>query len=127
MVDVKVVYEALSSSMERDSRRKGSHNNDPEEAGQVSLLIHDVFGGEILKTHNKKGWHFYNRIEGKRMDFTKSGIMGSSVDIRFEDILSTPDEIHKYFENEDYLIFFMKFVKAFEEAVGLDKYRSLAT
>lgn len=44
-------------------------------AGQcnvTSLLIHDLFGGELLKTPLPAGDHFYNRIEGRRYDFTAS-------------------------------------------------------
>ena len=44
-------------------------------AGQcnvTSLLIHDLFGGELLKTPLPAGDHFYNRIEGRRHDFTAS-------------------------------------------------------
>jgi hypothetical protein len=87
----------------------------------VSLLIYDIFGGEILKTHEKKGWHFYNRIEGERIDFTRRKISKLSKNDRFEDIPSTPDETHNYFEPEDYSTFLMRFVRAFEEAVGLER------
>lgn len=44
-------------------------------AGQcnvTSLLIHDLFGGELLKTPLPAGDHFYNRIGGRRYDFTAS-------------------------------------------------------
>lgn len=44
-------------------------------AGQcnvTSLLIHDLFGGELLKTPLSAGDHFYNRIGGRRYDFTAS-------------------------------------------------------
>jgi hypothetical protein len=44
-------------------------------AGQcnvTSLLIHELFGGDLLKTPLPAGDHFYNRIEGKRYDFTAS-------------------------------------------------------
>lgn len=44
-------------------------------AGQcnvTSLLIHELFGGELLKTPLPAGDHFYNRIEGRRYDFTAS-------------------------------------------------------
>ncbi|MBW7962103.1 hypothetical protein [Bradyrhizobium sp. BR 10261] len=44
-------------------------------AGQcnvTSLLIHDLFGGELLKTPLPAGDHFYNRIGGHRYDFTAS-------------------------------------------------------
>jgi hypothetical protein len=89
----------------------------------VSLLIHDIFGGEILKTHNKKGWHFYNRIDGERIDFTKPETEKLPEVNNFEDIPSSPDETHNYFAQEDYSTFFMRFIRAFEESVGLEKYQ----
>ena len=44
-------------------------------AGQcnvTALLVHDTFGGELLKTQLRAGDHFYNRIEHERFDFTAS-------------------------------------------------------
>ena len=44
-------------------------------AGQcnvTALLIHEVFGGDLLKTPLAAGDHFYNRIDGRRFDFTAS-------------------------------------------------------
>jgi hypothetical protein len=44
-------------------------------AGQcnvTSLLIHELFGGDLLKTPLPAGDHFYNRIGGRRYDFTAS-------------------------------------------------------
>jgi hypothetical protein len=38
----------------------------------TSLVVHDILGGEILKTQAPGGWHFYNRIDGKRYDLTAS-------------------------------------------------------
>lgn len=119
-----VVHEALKRSRASDNNpvlvRKNHENGQDSE---TSLLIHDIFGGEILKTHNKKGWHFYNRIDGERIDFTKSEIDNSSMDNQFEDIPATPDETSNYFEQEEYANFFMRFIWAFEEAVGLEKIR----
>ncbi|MBK7713366.1 MAG: hypothetical protein IPJ37_22365 [Bacteroidales bacterium] len=80
-----------------------------------------------MKTHLKKGWHFYNRIEGKRIDFTSSDINNNADETNFEDIPSTPDETYSYFEDEEYSTFLMRFIRAFEEAVGLDNYRPEAT
>lgn len=123
-----VVQEALRRSWELDNNPGCTTDN--LAAGQdsvISLLIHDIFGGEILKTPKKKGWHFYNRINGERIDFTRSDTGKSSEDNRFEDIPSTPDETYSYFEQEDYSSFLMKFVSSFEEAVGLDNFRPLYT
>jgi hypothetical protein len=90
---------------------------------EISSLIHDIFGGEILKTHARKGWHFYNKINGERIDFTSSDTGEAAESYCFEDIPSTRDETVKYFEQVDYSTLFMRFVRAFEETVGLDKYR----
>jgi len=90
---------------------------------EISLLIHDIFGGEILKTHERKGWHFYNKINGERIDFIQSETGKGTSDNYFEDIPSTRDETNKYFEQVDYSTLFMRFIRAFEETVGLDKYR----
>lgn len=38
----------------------------------TALLVHDEFGGDILKTPLPEGEHFYNRIDGERLDFTAS-------------------------------------------------------
>jgi len=91
---------------------------------EVSLLIHDIFGGEILKTSKKRGWYFYNRVNGKRLDLTGSGTNRHSVIKHFEDIPSTPDETNDYVAQEDYSTFYLRFIRAFEEAVGLKKYQS---
>jgi hypothetical protein len=88
----------------------------------VSLLIHDLFGGEILKTHINKSWHFYNRIDGERVDFTRPVTTKTIGKNKFEDIPSTPDETYMYFELEDYSPVFIRFIRSFEEAVGLNRY-----
>ena len=36
----------------------------------TALLVHELFGGEILKTALPEGDHFYNRIDGRRIDLT---------------------------------------------------------
>ncbi len=92
----------------------------------ISLMIQDIFGGEILKTHKKKGWHFYNRINGERIDFTGTSNNKVWINHPFEDIPSSPVETKNYFEKEDYLTFLRRFVKTFEEIVGSEKYRSVA-
>jgi hypothetical protein len=85
---------------------------------EVSLLIHDIFGAEILKTPLKKGWHFYNRIDGERIDFSDSDVDKLSKDDHFEDIPSNPDETSLYFEQVDYSSFYSKFIRVFEEIIG---------
>src|SRR5664279_829570 len=122
MFNKMIVYEALKKSLSSDSERKsGSKIGTSGQDGLISLLIHDVFGGDILKTHTKKYWHFYNRIEGERVDFT--GAKANKIDdfSKFEDIPSTPDETYSYIDQADYTTFFTKFVSAFEDTLGLEK------
>jgi hypothetical protein len=38
----------------------------------TALLVEELFGGEILKTPLPEGDHFYNRIDGRRIDLTAS-------------------------------------------------------
>ena len=42
------------------------------QCGVTALVAQDVLGGDILKTKYGDIWHFYNRIEGEVIDFTKS-------------------------------------------------------
>jgi len=124
MVNSKVVQKALKQTLAMENNH-GLKTNKPadDQSSIISRLIYDTFGGEILKTHKKKGWHFYNRIDGKRVDFTVLKKVKSSKIIHFEDFLSTPDETYNYFAQEDYATFFMRFIRAFEEVIGLKKYR----
>ena len=81
MFDRFVVSEALKNCLAHDSNRNDTCKTDLEQTSLISLLIHDIFGGEILKTHKNKGWHFYNRIEGNANRFYESDINKSSDDI----------------------------------------------
>jgi hypothetical protein len=104
----------------------GSHTGNPalDQSSLISRLIHDIFGGEILKTLNGQDWHFYNMVNGERVDFTASEARNLSRENHLTDIPATADETQKYFEQEDYLTFYQRFVRAFEESVNPDKIRS---
>lgn len=50
-------------------------------AGQcnvTALLIHDLFGGDLLKTPLPAGDHFYNRIGGVRSTSRRASLIGQS-------------------------------------------------
>jgi hypothetical protein len=54
-------------------RTSGKWAADNPARGQCSvtaLLVEEMFGGEILKTPLPEGVHFYNRIDGQRIDLT---------------------------------------------------------
>lgn len=122
MINRTLVYKAIKRSLKSDKLQGIKKSNLAEgKDGVVSLLIHDVFGGEILKTKMKSRWYFYNRIDGKRLDFTRKEKAKSSDDYFFEDIPSSPSETYRYVEKEEYSTFLMRFIMVFEEAVGLNK------
>jgi hypothetical protein len=124
----RIVQKALKSTLELENKPGLPHARISR--GQdsiVSKLIYDIFGGEILKTHMKKSWHFYNRINGKRVDLTGSGTQKSIDNNKFEDIPVTPAETSGYFDKADYFTFMMRFVRAFEEAVGLKQFSKSLT
>jgi hypothetical protein len=122
MFNKRVVQKVLKRTWELDKIPGLTPDSSDDHSSVTSQLIHDLFGGEILKTHKKKNWHFYNRINGERVDFTGSEMGESSKVNDFEDIPSSPDETYDYIDQVDYSTFFMRFVKAFEEAIGLEKY-----
>lgn len=124
MFSRKIVKKVLKRTLVSDFTRSRSPMNPATDQDRIiSMLIHDIFGGEILKTHKRKSWHFYNRINGERLDFSLAETEKSNADKKFEDIPATPDETSGYFDNTDYSTFFMRFVRAFEETVGLGQYR----
>jgi hypothetical protein len=128
MFNKRIVQTALKRTWGSDNNPLLIPDNPADnQSSVISKLIYDIWGGEILKTHNKRGWHFYNRINGKRYDFTKSETVKLSDDNCFEDLLSSTDEIYNYFEQEQYSPFYMRFIMEFEETLGLEKYRPLTS
>jgi hypothetical protein len=71
--DAEQVASALLKSWSLESARQWTAENPA--AGQcnvTALLVHELFGGDLLKTRLPEGDHFYNRIGGRRYDFTES-------------------------------------------------------
>jgi len=67
------VLEALRKSWSLQTARQWQADNPAlGQCNVTALVIHDLFGGEILKTRIAGGAHFYNRLEGRRFDFTSS-------------------------------------------------------
>ncbi|MEY9183939.1 hypothetical protein ABIG06_005514 [Bradyrhizobium sp. USDA 326] len=67
------VQRTLRKAWSLSTARQWTANNPA--AGQcnvTALLVQELFGGDLLKTPLPAGDHFYNRIEGRRYDFTAS-------------------------------------------------------
>jgi hypothetical protein len=59
------------------------------QCGVTTLVINDLFKGDIMKTPAPDGWHFYNKINGQRYDFTESQF---SLAIDYMDVSSNREE-----------------------------------
>ena len=65
------LYNQLLQAWGLDTSSKWQASNPA--LGQCSvtaLVVQDRLGGEILKTDVNGSWHFYNQLNGKRVDFT---------------------------------------------------------
>ena len=72
-VDLNAFRRALEASWSLDSSTLWTKANPAAgQCGVSALVAHDHFGGEILKTRFGAIWHFYNRIDGARVDYTES-------------------------------------------------------
>jgi len=59
------------------------------QCGVTALVVHDQVGGNILKTDVNGAWHFYNQVDGRRVDFTMSQF---ETPIAYDDIPSNRTE-----------------------------------
>lgn len=82
--------ELYSALLEAWSPESSSHwTPDNPAAGHcsaTSLIVQDVFGGEIVATNTPGGRHFYNILDGVRWDLTVSQF---DQPIPFEDLPAT--------------------------------------
>jgi hypothetical protein len=67
------LYERLRLAWSSETGRHWRQDNPAAgQCGVTALIVHDVLGGVILKTEVNGAWHFYNQIDGRRVDFTMS-------------------------------------------------------
>ncbi len=57
--------------------------------GVTALVVHDELGGTIVKTDVNGAWHFYNVVDGSRVDFTMSQF---DTPIAYDDVPSNREE-----------------------------------
>jgi hypothetical protein len=82
-------YQQLRRSWSIESSRWQPDNPACGQCGVTALVVHDKLGGEILKTDVNGAGHFYNRIDGRRVDLTMSQFDSP---IGYDDIPSNRDE-----------------------------------
>ena len=90
--DEKHVREALENAWSLETAKQWSSENPANgQCNVTAAVIHDLYGGEILRTRYPTVWHYYNRLNGKRVDLTDSQF--SRPDARFDAPSSYDDEI----------------------------------
>ncbi|MDP7978863.1 hypothetical protein Q9306_10075 [Bacillus sp. WLY-B-L8] len=89
-MEMEKMREVLFQSWSKETSSKWTLDNPAKgQCGVTSLVVHDFFGGEIMKTKVPEGWHFYNRINGKRYDFTASQFLE---EVTYMDVPSNSEE-----------------------------------
>jgi hypothetical protein len=96
------LYQRIRIALEKSWSGKTSVIYSPDafpsygQCAQTAILIQERFGGEILRTTgwHGRGNHFYNRIDGKRVDFTADQFTmpDYSYDLTYEDQPSSAAE-----------------------------------
>ncbi|OLO26574.1 hypothetical protein BTA37_27635 [Priestia megaterium] len=90
MVSIENVRDALYKSWSLESSSKWMRKNPAiGQCGVTALVVNDLFGGEIVKTMCTGDWHFYNKLNGVRYDFTEEQF---SEAIKYDDIPSSREE-----------------------------------
>lgn len=87
---IKNLVEIMFNSWSIQTSSKWSYDNPAKgQCGVTTLVVNDLFGGDILKTQTPEGWHFYNRIDGQRYDLTETQFINTP---QYQDIESSREE-----------------------------------
>ena len=78
----------------------------------TTLVVHDLCGGEILKTEAPGGWHFYNFVNGERYDLTESQF---DVPVHYANLTSDRAEAWAGTTKENYSVLKARVVKLLAE------------
>ena len=85
-------------------------------AAGACLVLQDHFGGKILKTRVGPAWHFYNRIEGVRLDTTADQFAAS---VEYLDVPSSREEAFADTNQAQYLELSRRFADALARERGV--------
>ena len=84
------LYPMLRRLWGRDTGSKWQPQNPAlSQCSVTALLVHDLFGGSILRTDVNGAWHYYNQVGSRRYDLT----MGQfDLPIPYDDLPSSREE-----------------------------------
>lgn len=108
-VQRKQIYEALIKSWSIETSSKWTIENPAKgQCGVTALVVQDIYGGELKKTKVRAAWHFYNFIEGQRIDFTEAQFNGK---LNYMDMESNREEAFADTNERQYSILKKKITK----------------
>ncbi|MEM7057707.1 MAG: hypothetical protein AAF557_08970 [Pseudomonadota bacterium] len=90
------VRAALDQAWSAESAIQWSEENPANgQCNVTAAVIHDIFGADVLRTRYPGFWHYYNQIDGKRMDLTDSQFTRPNARFdppeQYEDVETTRD------------------------------------
>jgi hypothetical protein len=113
------VIEILTNSWSIHTSSKWTNKNPANgQCGVTSLVINDLYGGDILRTQTTEGWHFYNRIDGQRYDLTETQFKEKP---QYQDIESSREEAFGDTNEDQYVNLKSKVYKALRSIGRLHK------
>ncbi len=97
-------------------KQRCNHNFD-------ELLHNSFYNLQYSHLPTKNGWYFYNRIDGMCIDFTNPTKSKSTDHNYKEDITASAEGTFQTFEEDEYESLSVRFVRAYEKTIGLEKYQ----
>jgi len=99
-MNIETLKEALRATWTVDTAYWSDRNDwseDKRETGQctiTAMIVFDYFGGTIYRGHSSKYnlFHYWNVVNGQKIDFTFSQFVGSKDDITFEKVITKKKE-----------------------------------
>lgn len=84
------LYEKLQLAWSLETSSKWRPDNPARgQCSVTAIAVHDILGGDILKTRTPGGTHFYNRLGGVKWDLTVSQF---DQPVPYEDLPSSREE-----------------------------------
>lgn len=94
------ILRALRKSWSPKTARQWREDNPAlGQCNVTALVVHDLFGGQILQTQAPGGAHFYNWRQGRRFDFTSGQF---DAPLRYADLDASTDDVRRGANDSEY-------------------------
>lgn len=121
MSDIVALQSALMRAWSIETSSKWLPDNPARgQCSVTALVVQDILGGDIVKTDVDGAWHFYNLLDGERLDFSESQF---SQPVPYADLPSNRDEAFSDTSQKQYQILRERLLRE----IDLDMKPALAT